>query len=97
MSAEQMAELRAQLGLGEPLHVQFLLYLRNLLSGDLGFSAINRKPVLDLILERVPATLLLMSAAFVFSTVAGGLWGVISAVRARTYVDYGVTVVSLCG
>ena len=97
VSAEQMARLRAQLGLDEPLHVQFLLYLRNLLSGDLGFSTINRKPVLDLILERVPPTLVLMSAAFVFSVITGGLWGVISAVKARTYVDYGVTIVSLCG
>jgi peptide/nickel transport system permease protein len=97
VSAEQMSRLRAQLGLDRPLHVQFLLYVRNLLGGDLGFSVINRKPVLDLILERVPATVVLMSAAFVFSVMAGALWGVISAVRARTGIDYAVTVVSLCG
>jgi peptide/nickel transport system permease protein len=97
VSSEQMSRLREQLGLSQPLHVQFLLYLRNLCRGDLGFSAINRKPVLDLILERVPATLVLMSAAFVFSVIAGGLWGVISAVKARTSIDYVVTVVSLFG
>jgi peptide/nickel transport system permease protein len=97
VSAEQMNRLRAQLGLDQPLSVQFLFYVRNLLAGDLGYSVINRKPVLDLILERVPATLVLMSAAFVFSVVAGGLWGVISAVRARTPVDYLVTMVSLFG
>jgi peptide/nickel transport system permease protein len=97
VTAEQMARLRAELGLDRPLYVQFVLYLRSLLGGDLGFSVINRKPVLDLILERLPATLLLMTASFVFSVLAGALWGVISAVRARTGVDYAVTVVSLFG
>ncbi|MGH7266570.1 MAG: ABC transporter permease [Candidatus Rokuibacteriota bacterium] len=97
VSAEQMSRLRAELGLDRPLYVQFVLYVRNLLGGDLGFSVINRKPVLDLILERIPATLVLMSAAFVFSVLAGALWGVISAVRARTGIDYAVTIVSLFG
>jgi peptide/nickel transport system permease protein len=97
VSAEQMDRLRAQLGLDRPLYVQFGFYLRTLLGGDLGFSVINRKPVLDLILERVPATVLLMSAAFVFSVLAGALWGVVSAVRARTSIDYAATVVSLLG
>jgi peptide/nickel transport system permease protein len=97
VSAEQMDRLRAQLGLDRPLYVQFAFYMRNLLGGDLGFSVINRKPVLDLILERVPATVVLMSAAFVFSVLAGALWGVMSAVRARTSIDYAATVVSLFG
>jgi peptide/nickel transport system permease protein len=97
VSAEQMDRLRAQLGLDRPLYVQFGFYLRNLLGGDLGFSVINRKPVLALILERVPATVVLMSAAFVFSVLAGALWGVMSAVRARTSIDYAATVVSLFG
>jgi len=97
VSAEQMSRLRAELGLDRPLYVQFVLYLRSLAGGDLGFSVINRKPVLDLILERIPATLVLMTAAFVFSVLAGALWGMISAVRARTSVDYAVTVVSLFG
>jgi peptide/nickel transport system permease protein len=97
VSAEQMDRLRDQLGLSRPLHVQFFFYLRTLLQGDLGFSAINRRPVLALILERVPATLVLMSAAFVFSIAVGALAGVVSAVRARTPVDYLVTVVSLFG
>jgi peptide/nickel transport system permease protein len=97
VSAEQMARLRAELGLDRPLAVQFGLYLRQLVRGDLGFSVINRRPVLDLIVERIPATLVLMTAAFLFSVLAGALWGVISAVRARTGIDYAVTVVSLFG
>jgi peptide/nickel transport system permease protein len=58
---------------------------------------INRRPVLDLILERIPATLVLMTAAFIFSVVVGGLWGVMSAVKARTQIDYWVTIASLFG
>ena len=92
-----MHRLREQLGLTQPLYIQFFLYLRQLVQGDLGFSVINRKPVLDLILERIPATVVLMSAAFVFSVIFGGLWGVLSAVKARTQVDYWVTIVSLFG
>ena len=97
VSAEQMHRLREQLGLTQPLYVQYFLYLRQLVRGDLGFSVINRKPVLDLILERIPATLVLMSAAFVFSVIIGGLWGVVSAVKARTQIDYWVTAISLFG
>ena len=97
MSAEQMYKLREQMGLTRPLYVQFYRYLRQLLQGDLGFSTINRKPVLTLILERLPATVLLMSTAFVFSLLFGTLWGVISAVNARTQIDYWGTVISLFG
>ncbi|HXJ81821.1 MAG TPA: ABC transporter permease [Candidatus Methylomirabilis sp.] len=97
VSAEQMDRLREELGLTRPLHVQYVLYLRQLLRGDLGFSVINRRPVLDLILERIPPTLVLMSSAFVFSVIVGGLWGVISAVKARTQIDYWVTIASLFG
>ena len=97
VSPEQMNKLREELGLNRPLSVQFLFYLRQLVKGDLGFSVINRRPVLDLILERIPATLVLMTAAFIFSVVVGGLWGVLSAVKARTQIDYWVTIASLFG
>jgi peptide/nickel transport system permease protein len=97
VSAEQMHRLREELGLTQPLHFQYVIYLRQLLRGDLGYSAINRKPVLDLILERIPATIVLMSAAFMLSVIVGGLWGVMSAVRPRTQIDYWVTVASLFG
>ena len=92
-----MHKLREQMGLTQPFYIQFFRYLRQLLRGDLGFSVISRKPVLTLILERLPATVVLMSTAFVFSALFGGLWGVISAVKARTQVDYWVTSVSLFG
>src|SRR5262249_61727720 len=49
------------------------------------------------IVEGIPARLVLLSAAFVFSVVLGGLWGVLSAVKARTQIDYWVTMASLVG
>jgi peptide/nickel transport system permease protein len=97
VTAEQMQRVREEMGLTQPLYIQFFRYMTNLVQGDLGFSVINRKPVLALILERLPATVVLMSAAFVFSVCLGGLWGVISAVKARTPVDYWVTIISLFG
>jgi peptide/nickel transport system permease protein len=97
VTAEQMQRVREEMGLTQPLYIQFFRYMTNLVQGDLGFSVINRKPVLALILERLPAIVVLMSAAFVFSVCLGGLWGVISAVKARTPVDYWVTIISLFG
>ncbi len=97
VSPEQMHKLREELGLTRPLYIQYVLYLRQLVRGDLGFSVINRRPVFDLILERIPATVVLMTAAFVFSVIIGGLWGVVSAVKARTQIDYWVTIASLFG
>lgn len=74
--AEYVNRLREQFGLDLPLFQQLLIYIKNVLQFDLGFSYRNGLPVIDLILERLPATLLLMSSAFVFSLVLGVLAGV---------------------
>lgn len=71
------AQLRKQFGLDQPLYVQLFLYLKGIASFDLGFSYRNNLPVIDLILERLPATVLLTGSAFVFSLVLGitlGVW-----------------------
>lgn len=74
-----LAALRAEFGLDQPLLTQLGLYLKGVLQLDLGFSYRNHVPVLDLILERLPATFLLMSCAFLFSIVFGVLLGVVAA------------------
>ncbi|MDS1139925.1 ABC transporter permease [Pusillimonas sp. SM2304] len=74
-----LAQLRESFGLDKPLLTQLYLYLKDVVQLDLGFSYRNHVPVLDLILERLPATLLLMSSAFVFSIIAGVLLGVFAA------------------
>ncbi len=74
-----LAQLRESFGLDKPVLTQLYLYLKDVVQLDLGFSYRNHVPVLDLILERLPATLLLMSCAFVFSIIAGVMLGVIAA------------------
>ncbi|MCD0502029.1 ABC transporter permease [Bordetella petrii] len=74
-----LANLRAEFGLDQPLLTQLWLYLKGVVQLDLGFSYRNHVPVLDLILERLPATFLLMSCAFLFSIVFGVLLGVVAA------------------
>lgn len=73
-----VAQLREQFGFDQPLYHQLWLYLKGVLQFDLGYSYRNQLPVLDLILDRLPATLLLMGCAFVFSIVAGVLLGVLA-------------------
>ncbi|QTD46865.1 ABC transporter permease [Ottowia testudinis] len=72
-------QLRQQFGLDKPLWQQLALYLKGVLQLDLGYSYRNQLPVLDLIAERLPATLLLMGLAFVFSLGVGVLLGVLAA------------------
>lgn len=88
--AKYIAQLRAQFGLDQPLYQQLWTYLRGALTGDLGFSYRNQLPVMDLILERLPATLLLTGCAFVFSLVLGILLGVIAAYRRGSITDSAV-------
>ncbi|MGO3741150.1 ABC transporter permease [Kerstersia sp.] len=71
--------LRAQFGLDQPLLTQLWVYLKGAVQLDLGYSYRNHIPVFDLIMERLPATLLLMAAAFVISIVAGVALGALAA------------------
>lgn len=88
--AKYIAQLRAQFGLDQPLYQQLWTYLRGALTGDLGFSYRNQLPVMTLILDRLPATLLLTGCAFVFSLVLGILLGVVAAYRRGSITDSAV-------
>lgn len=72
-------QLRRQFGFDQPLLQQLWLYLQGIFRLDLGYSYRNKLPVLDLIAERLPATLLLMVPAFLFSLFLGSLLGVMAA------------------
>lgn len=84
---EYLAALRAQFGLDQPLWVQLGKYLWHLAQLDLGYSFRQGMPVLDLIVQRLPATLLLMGASIAFAVVAGAALGVLAAARAGRLVD----------
>jgi peptide/nickel transport system permease protein len=94
---EQIVQLRQQLGLDQPLYQQLFIYLGDIVQGDFGYSFISRAPVLDIILQRLPATLLLMTTQYVLAIVAGIMLGVVSARRQGSAMDAGVTLLSVVG
>lgn len=93
--AAYYAEMRSRYGLDRPLLEQLGAYLLAVARGEFGYSFSYRQPVFTVILARLPATLLLMASALLFSTVVGVGLGVLSALRPRTPLDYGVSVVTL--
>jgi peptide/nickel transport system permease protein len=93
--AEYYAFVRARFGLDEPLPTQLAVYAGNLAQGDLGTSYVQGRPVVDIIAERLPATLLLTGTALVLSTVAGVLVGVFAATRRRRWPDAAVSLATL--
>jgi peptide/nickel transport system permease protein len=94
---EYVAELREHLGLDRPLHEQFGLYLWNVIQGDFGTSYYYTGTVLELILQRLPATLLLMAAGLVLATVLGVLLGVVAAARPNSPLDATANLVAIVG
>src|SRR5258708_31626156 len=71
VSQEFIDELRAQYGLDQPIYWQLLIYLGSVVRGDLGYSFVSRDSVVNIILSRLPATLLLLGAQFVLSIILG--------------------------
>lgn len=91
------ARLRANLGLDDPLYVQYLSYLGGLLRGDLGASVINNKPFLDEFLVRFPGTIELTLGALLFAVGLGIPLGRLAARHAQGWLDGVVTAISLFG
>lgn len=92
-----IVEMRKAFGLDQPVYIQLLLYIKNVLAGDLGFSFYYRQPVLTVILDRVPATLQLMVPALLFSAAVGIVLGVLSARKPYSLADNTISVFSLFG
>ena len=92
-----VAYLRAKMHLDEPLPVRYLYWINGVLHGDLGESLRMQKPVLALIVEKLPVTLELACIAIVIAFVIGIPAGIISAVRRDTGWDYAANAVALWG
>ena len=95
--AEVMAEIRRDYGLDLPFHEQLLAYVAKLTRGDLGYSFFFNRPVTELLLERLPATLLLILSAQVLAIMLGTVLGVIAARRPNGMLSHGVTIFALLG
>ena len=96
-SAEDIEKLREQLGFDDPLHVQYGRYLRGLVQGDLGDSMRSRKPVAQLILQRLPRTIELTLVALVFAILFGTSMGIIAALNHNSWLDYVTVTIALLG
>lgn len=96
-SQETRDAIAAELGLNDPIYVQYLEYLGDLLQGDLGVSYIKNQEVTALVFAKVPATVELSVAATVLAITLSIPLGVISATRRNQPADYGATFFSLGG
>lgn len=94
---EAIEKEKAKWGLDKPVYVQYFLYLRGLLRGDLGVSLRTRRPVLDDIKRFFPATIELALVALLIGTVMGITLGVISAVKSGHVVDHMSRIFAIVG
>src|SRR5690625_1529001 len=96
-SAEQIAQLREALGLNEPFYVQFFTYILNVLTLDFGQSIYFNQSALSLVLERIPATLILAGASMIVSILIAIPLGIFSAIKKGTVLDVFATGISVLG
>ncbi len=96
-TAQTVANIRHELGLDQPLLVQFWHYLTNLLSGNLGRSYAQKTDVWTLIVARLPATLTLMLAGIIVEVILGLTLGTVAAIRRGGFVDRLVMMASFVG
>jgi peptide/nickel transport system permease protein len=97
LSAAEREQVRRNLGLDRPIAVQYARWLANLVRGDLGTSYSYGTPVTEVVLERLPATLLLTGAALVVAVVVAVPLGIVAALRRNTAVDYAAMLVTVTG
>lgn len=95
--AKLVAQIREQLGLNDPLPLQYLHWLGNAIHFDFGESFIRHQPVATLIAQRLPSTLELAGAALLLSVVIGMTFGIVAALRRNTWIDGAVMILSLGG
>ncbi len=94
---EAAALLREKYGLNQPIIIQYLIWLRGILSGDFGYSYISRKPVLELLASRLPVTLELTFLSLLMAVVFGIPMGFWAACKRNKLPDSAVTVIGLLG
>lgn len=97
MSAEEVNSLRAEYGLDQPLHMQYLTWMKGVLRGNFGYSFSLRRPVKDLIWERLALTFVLSLATLMFTWVIAFPIGIYSAVKQYSAGDYVATGLGFLG
>ncbi|MBP6178436.1 MAG: ABC transporter permease [Anaerolineales bacterium] len=96
-SPEDLARIRAKLGLDDPVPVRYLKWLGNMLKGDWGNSISTKRPALEEIADRLPNTMLLMSIMLVTTLLVAIPLGILSAVKQYTWLDHISTTLAFAG
>ncbi len=97
LTAEDMARLEQLMGLDQPWYVRYWNWLTQMAQGDWGTSNVTKRPVLDMILERMPATLQLMLVAFAVELLIAIPIGILSALKQYSLFDHIATFVAFVG
>jgi len=97
LTAEALKNLEAKLGLDQPLHIQYLRWLEKVFHGDFGYSYDTKRPAMDEIRDRLPATLYLMGVTFIVVLLISIPIGIASAVKQYSWIDITVTTLSFAG
>ena len=97
MSVAEIQEFRHKMGFDRPWYIQYFSFVGKALQGDFGYSFIRHKPAYEVITEKLPNTIKLAAFAFVLSIVFSIPFGVLSATRAHSVIDYAVTIMALAG
>ena len=94
---EQIEATRRALGLDQPIHIQYVMYIGRLLEGDLGRTIVGNQPVLDVLLARFPATLMLTTASLAIAVIVGMSLGFFAALHRGTALDVGAMLIAIIG
>ncbi|WHX50187.1 ABC transporter permease [Paenibacillus woosongensis] len=86
-TAEDIAVLRHALGLDQPVGLQYLQFLKQIFTADLGYSYIQNMPVLDIVMERIPYTIDLAISALILTVIIGVPLGMITAIYKGTWIE----------
>lgn len=94
---DALEALRVEMGVDQPVYVQYFLWFKNIIRGDFGESIRNGAPVLPLILGRVPATVELLIIGLIIGTVLAFPGGIISAIKRGTWIDHSISIFAASG
>jgi peptide/nickel transport system permease protein len=97
LTGDDIARLRAKYGLDQPVPVQYLNWLKNMLTGDWGRSFYTKKPVIEMVFDWLPNTILLASVSYSMTLTVAIVLGIITAVRQYSLFDHIVTGISFVG
>ncbi|MCL9663209.1 ABC transporter permease [Paenibacillus hunanensis] len=97
MHADDIERIRHNLGLDRPAYIQYLLWLKQLLQGDLGYSLVNHQPVLGQIIDRLPATAGLMGSAILIAVLLAIPLGLIAGANRNRWIDKIINLIAYIG